>query len=413
LTGIAHFGEITATVPQIVATVEPQAHFRDFLGSRRITGDLPRAGERFRLTHSGRGAIYQVLRALPGGVGNTVLVPSFHCPTVVDPVVHSGYRPVYYRIRRDLSIDIADLSRKLGSDVAAVVVINFFGFPADLEALLAVRARHRFLLIEDCAHSFLATDPLRLAGGRGDVDIYSFRKLVAMGTGGGARSNLEGLRLPPSRSLVSWKHVLMLSKRLAEQAIENSSWSLVGRAYGFLERTRVSLKRRPAPPTPGARAKIIYTFEAQLDAAAMPSVSRWILARSDLSRIVRLRQRNYRRLATRIKPTAMSRPLFPVLPPQTCPWAFPLLIPGRERFDLQLRGLGVPVFTFGETLMESVFEAEPELVDDARYLSTSLLLVPIHQDLEEHRMDEFAHTINTFFMSAAQRPASVILDARD
>jgi hypothetical protein len=78
---------------------------------------LPRARS-VHLTHSGRGALFQYFEALrrSGQLAadrTVVLVPSFHCPTVVDPVLHAGYDVRFYAIDEAMRIDQADLLRKL------------------------------------------------------------------------------------------------------------------------------------------------------------------------------------------------------------------------------------------------------------------------------------------------------------
>ena len=132
----------------------PSLHFSDLQSKPKRNAFFSSAeASRLYYTYNGRGAIYQVLRCLPESQGRSVLVPAFHCPTVVDPILRAGYRVIYYEITPDLKVDCADVLRKLSDDVAAVVLINYFGFPADIDPILADCRASGALIIEDCSQA--------------------------------------------------------------------------------------------------------------------------------------------------------------------------------------------------------------------------------------------------------------------
>ncbi|MGH9896453.1 MAG: DegT/DnrJ/EryC1/StrS family aminotransferase, partial [bacterium] len=135
-------------------------------------------------TYNGRGALYQVFRAIRKQRSGVVLVPAFHCPTVIDPVLEAGFEVAFYGVRSNLTIDEADLWARAHGDVAAVIAIHYLGFPTDLNAPLALRRERGCLVVEDCAHSFLRATPVALAGEGGDAAVYSFYKLVPTYAGG-------------------------------------------------------------------------------------------------------------------------------------------------------------------------------------------------------------------------------------
>ncbi|MBK6602109.1 MAG: DegT/DnrJ/EryC1/StrS family aminotransferase [Betaproteobacteria bacterium] len=49
-------------------------------------------------TSSGRASIYQALRMLSIGPGDSVLVPTYHCPTMIAPIYKLGAAHVFYPI---------------------------------------------------------------------------------------------------------------------------------------------------------------------------------------------------------------------------------------------------------------------------------------------------------------------------
>ena len=166
------------------------------------------------LTYNARGALYQFLRVIPENKGSVVLLPAFHCTALVEPVARSGFRPIFYRIKPDFSPDLEDLRSKAKPEVALIVVVHFFGFPADLGPILELREQANCYVLEDSAHSFLSKDSGRYIGHRGDFSIFSYYKTVASLFGGGLRINGQPLDFSPSSKKLSLQESAVITKRL-------------------------------------------------------------------------------------------------------------------------------------------------------------------------------------------------------
>ena len=76
----------------------PVLDWADFAGARQASlpsiADLPHR----QLTTSGRAAIYHALKLANPAPGSAVLVPTYHCPTMIAPVVLLGLEPIFYPI---------------------------------------------------------------------------------------------------------------------------------------------------------------------------------------------------------------------------------------------------------------------------------------------------------------------------
>ena len=105
-------------------------------------------------TTSGRAALFQALRALALPAGSAVLVPTYHCPTMVAPVVHAGLRPVFYGLDEDAAPRLQALDAAALAGVRALLVAHYFGRPRSLEAERRWCDERGIALIEDCAHCF-------------------------------------------------------------------------------------------------------------------------------------------------------------------------------------------------------------------------------------------------------------------
>jgi len=347
-----------------------------------------------RLTYNGRGAIFQACAEIARYGRRKILMPAFHCPSGITPAINAGLTPVFYRIRRDLSIDFDDLRAKADHETAAILVIHFFGRVTDLTQLDPIREAG-VALIEDCSHSFLQADPLRLSGGDADYRIYSFWKLLPSGVGGGLlrRGNRNGTEASPSgQRQPPWRERLVRSKRMFEEALAHSDLKRTQRVFEMLEAARLAARRPLQAPVPDTGAEALpgeahHPFDQAMADCGIPGTARRILFGSDLPDIVQRRRVNYRRYGEGLASDSRLQVLFPSLAPHTCPWVFPVLLEQRDQIDHRWRAAGVALHTFGIHLHSALYrDADPRTVADAVYLSNNLLCLSVHQGLTEQHI---------------------------
>lgn len=372
---------------------------------------LPRAQPRahellatpgLELTFNARGALIRAFAEIAAGTERRkVLVPAFHCPSVIGPALHAGLEPVFYRIGRDLSIDHDDLLAKADAQTAAVLVIHFFGIAPDLAPLAPLR-RAGVRLVEDCSHAFLRAGPLALAGSAAsDFRIYSFWKTVPSGVGGGllrAQQSVRRAVLPPA----PWSARARSYKRLLEESIEHRGVGLVRWAMHGVEASRAWLRRAPALAAAGdaeslpllRHGEVYYPLEPKVSCAAMPAHCRRLIEASDLETIVARRRANFERYAAQADLLQPLGPLVASLPARACPWVYPVLLENRSATDFRLRAAGVQLHTFGIYLHSALFaRTDPRTVDDAVFLAEHVLCLAIHQDLGSADIDRAVQAI--------------------
>ena len=345
-------------------------------------------------TYSARGALYHLARSLPDEKGNSILVPMFHCPTVVEPLVRAGKNIIFYKINLDLSINVQDVIQKLTPDVAAVVVINYFGFPAELDAISKLKEQYGFYIIEDCAHSFFNGECL--AGERGDVAIFSFSKLVPCYVGGAIRVNRQDFPFQPPQSSIAAKDAIIILKRLFEQIIENNGSRFLKAAFHWLEGLRVSFKRTKGMPIAGTGSKVevLYPFTEHLDLAKIPWFLKSILQVADLTKIRSARRAHFFILKDGLVDNSELKKIYKDLSASVVPWAYPILLNGRDKYERVFEGKGVPFFTFGETLHPILYQLAPQEIKEAEFLSQNLLMIAIDQNLTLSKVQSSCSEIN-------------------
>jgi len=107
-----------------------------------------------------------------------ILLPSYLCPTILDTLEACGIAYSLYRVHKDLTIDMDDVSTKL-RDQQALYFINYFGFaqPPAVRLFLRNVQEHGVLLIEDNAQAGFRQDVI------GDFTFNSMRKVCAQDGG--------------------------------------------------------------------------------------------------------------------------------------------------------------------------------------------------------------------------------------
>jgi len=124
--------------------------------------------------NSGRSSLYLILKAAGVGKGDEVVIQSFTCSAVANPIKWLEAKPVFCDIGSDYNLDPEDLRKKITPRTKAVIIQHTFGIPADLENINQIARKNDLLVIEDLAHGLGA----RYKGGKlgtfSDVAFLSF-----------------------------------------------------------------------------------------------------------------------------------------------------------------------------------------------------------------------------------------------
>lgn len=147
-------------------------------------------------TTSATTALHLVLASLGIGPGDEVLVSDFTFPATGNVVVQIGATPVFVDIKPDgYDLDPSDLEARLTDRTAAIIVVDPFGQPADLD-LVTELARDRGLpVIEDAACALGASIENRRCGSWPIAGCFSFhpRKVITTGEGGAVTTSDDHL----------------------------------------------------------------------------------------------------------------------------------------------------------------------------------------------------------------------------
>lgn len=339
-----------------------------------------------RFVTSGRVAISLALREAGIGAGDVVLVPAYHCASMIEPVICAGATPLFYRINADTSINLDDVAAKLDGRVKMLMATNYFGFPQRLDQLRQFCDRHAILLLEDCAHSFLGSYAGRPLGSYGDYAIASSMKFFPIYEGGcliSARHRLEAVQLRSAGLAFETK----VAFNSLEQGLDYGRLPLLGALIKLPLRLKDALwqrikARRPtsAPSLAPGSSDGGFGYDPAWMLTSSTRFSRLIMRVVSKRRMGELRRRNYLRIEQALTGLPGCRPLFARLPDGVCPWVFPLLTDAPEQVFHALKLAAVPVIRFGEYLWPGV---DASVCPNSVALSRRVQQFPCHQELSD------------------------------
>ena len=342
-------------------------------------------------TVSGRTAILHGLRQLGVGRGDAVLVPTYHCPTMIEPLQLLGAEPLFYPITAQGCADLDHLRQADLRNAKAMLCAHFFGLPLDMAPVRAFCDEHGLLMIEDCAHAYFGRSAAAALGSLGDVAIASVPKFFPVVEGGclvSRRAALPRLRAPGSL------HDLRTAWDSFELGAASGRLGWIGAAVRGLARLKNRLRHRsdkPVVDTPASADSASPYRTIDLDRAEHRAArfAEWVTTHADVQRIVSARRRNYSRFAVAFEGAVGARALFPNLPAGAVPYVFPLWVDDPTLAYPAVRRLGVPLYRW-----DIVWPGTPVLPGDAGPAwSTHVFQLVCHQDMTEEDIDLVAAAV--------------------
>ncbi len=115
--------------------------------------------------------------------GDEIICPTKTYWASVSQAYAFGATPVFCNIGENLSMDPADLERCITPKTRAVVVVHYFGYPCDMDAILPIVKKHNILLIEDVSHAQGGLYKGKKVGTFGDIAAMSLMSTKSFAAG--------------------------------------------------------------------------------------------------------------------------------------------------------------------------------------------------------------------------------------
>ena len=364
----------------------PGLNLRDLFPSRS-TSNLPyplNAGRRTSFCVA-RNGIFHLFRTLGLKSREVVLVPDYHSGNEVAAMRAAGATQVFYPLLRNLEPDmeaLTCLARKLSPRV--IYVIHYLGWPQPMKEIQALCREVGAILVEDCALSMLSESQGRPLGTFGDYSVFCLYKTLPVPNGGllvqnnGSLPALAGLNLHPYPRLAA-------ASRTAGLAFEG----LRSRS-SFITNPFQTIKQAAGRMLRAVNGRHIPVGDIGWDPAnvniAMSGISASVMNGLDYAHIRERRRRNFSLMREHLQ--GRIEILREDLPQGVCPLFFPILVKHKHEVAQSLwkRGIGAVEFWNDP-------QGDARIGEDARYLRSHVLELPIHQSVTESQVEYIASQV--------------------
>ena len=183
--------EVDASVARVVASTQFiggeecrlfEQEFAAFCGARHAVG-----------VANGTDALTIALRAYGVGPGAEVVTVANTFIATGEAILLNGARPVFVDVdEASFTMDPGTLEAAITPRTKVVLPVHLYGHPVNMEAILAVAARHGLPVLEDAAQAHGAAVGGRRAGSLGHAACFSFypgKNLGAYGDAGAVTTN--------------------------------------------------------------------------------------------------------------------------------------------------------------------------------------------------------------------------------
>lgn len=202
----------------------------DFYGGPEVQELERRWAVRVGATHavsvnSATSGLVAAIGAAGVGPGDEVVVTPYTMAASATAIIAYHGVPVFADVEPDtFCLDPEQVRAKITSRTKAIIVVDLFGQPADLDPLLALARQHQLILIEDASQAPGAMYRGRPVGSISDMTVFSlnYHKHIHTGEGGIVTTNRERLA-----------ERLQLIRNHGETVVEEKGVTDLVNAYGF------------------------------------------------------------------------------------------------------------------------------------------------------------------------------------
>ena len=162
--------------------------------------------------------------------GDEVIVPSFAFVTTANAYAVRGARPVCVDVRPDtLNLDETKLERAITPRTKAIVALHYAGVACEMDAILAVAAKHRIPVVEDNAHGLYGRYKNRWLGTMGVLGTQSFHETKNFTCGEGGALLVNDARFVERAEIVREKGTNR--SRFLRGQVHKYTWVDLGSSY--------------------------------------------------------------------------------------------------------------------------------------------------------------------------------------
>lgn len=136
---------------------------------------------------NGTVALHLALASLGIGPGDEVLVPNLTFAAPANAILYVGATPVFVDVDPvSMAINPHEAEKLISERTSAIIAVHLYGYPANMDLIVSLAAKHDLRIIEDCAEALGSCYKGKHVGLMGDSATFSFfgNKTITTGEGG-------------------------------------------------------------------------------------------------------------------------------------------------------------------------------------------------------------------------------------
>lgn len=332
-------------------------------------------------------------------IGKIILMPSYGCGSELEPVLRARGKVRFYRVDKEMKVDIKDLKNNIDENVAAIHVTHYNGFPQSINEIRDLCTQNGLYLVEDCAHVLRSVcEDQSGIGSFGDLAIFSMRKTTPIPDGGALIVNNSSFQFDDTHLVsMDFSKTLRMVQYLLKRNWATRSPLLYAGITKVTEWGRLILPKMGVVNNFSDNAEYkplevndtsVYSF-GRFD-QKISWVAKQLLRRINFAEVIKQRRDNYRYLLEKLGDIEWMKPVFSEIPQGTCPLYFLCIVPDPVNVYRQLLTYGIESDPYWDFFHPAVpWKEFPEAV----YLKTHVLALPIHQDIGEGEREHLVASI--------------------
>ncbi len=115
--------------------------------------------------------------------GDEIICPTKTYWASISQAFLFGATPVFCNVNEMLSVDPADIERCITPKTKALMIVHYFGYPCDMDAIMPIVKKHNLLLIEDVSHAQGGLYKGKKLGTFGDIAAMSLMSTKSFSAG--------------------------------------------------------------------------------------------------------------------------------------------------------------------------------------------------------------------------------------
>jgi dTDP-4-amino-4,6-dideoxygalactose transaminase len=364
----------------------------------------------------GRMAFFYILQAMDFPRGSEVVFPALTFWVIPEIARVLGLEPVFADVDPvSFNMTADSIERVLTPRTVAVVPTHLWGLPCDMREILALAAKKRIRVIEDCAHALGALYQGEPVGTLGDAALFSFQTIKPLNAYGGGMAvcrdpelarriaRLSAAEPPPTLEHVKQRLWHGRVQRIATRP-PIFTWTLFPIVY-VSTRLRFDFDGyfweaiRPLEPLPVDYRERMSNVQAAIGLEALSHLSAW----TDTT------ERHARRMSERLSEVPGVR--VPVVPADRTHafYQYCAYVPDRDAVVDRCLRHGIDLETLHVDICSDLplFGASRAVMPGAA-ATTATVQIPIYESLTDAQLDRVAEVTRRAVLSQTEVPTAAM-----